>query len=1004
MELFGRKTYNLLLQQKARSKLSEFDVPSSEYPSLSNEIDNLVIPSHFALLKHSLYLFKNNEENACYSHDLSNSYSYFEASARDSNIKDLSLENRVFGSIAAFAIGNFASSKVLIDSVDVDFCSTPLQRIITETIKIILGKDSFESYKSSDQITSLLKLYFSNVIDFPCFRKRFIDLECLYVAKEDEVYFYFLYMVMHNYEKNKSSHLLPLYSGINSSLWQKYLTRPNHIKMLWQSQKLIGDAGFLKGKSGAIALPTGTGKTKSIELIIQSRLLKGDCGNVLIVAPLRALCNKIKSDLTKCFGRDSIKNISDANIEDFDVVDDSNDFKIVVITPEKLYFILHHDIQFLSSFGLLVFDEAHMIEDSSRGGDYELLLTCIKRMRVISNQQIVLITAVIDNISDLFGWFFKDDEKAAMVNSKNLFVADKTLSFYRSDIDRLLFYEDISLLNNDEPYFIPRFINKISKEIINKNDKYTVAVATAESLSLQDPVVLFLPQSRSIPAFLQNRYLLTQSDNNSHENEKINIFIKNNYGNQSPIYLASKKGYYPHYGDMLNGVRLLIEDGVKRKIIRKLVATSTLAEGVNMPIKNMIIIGTNVSKERIARAKFKNICGRAARLDKYTNGNIISLEMIGNNKKTKILHQYKSYFDDETPIRCHSSFNSEYLIEYLNTNNVNFSAIEKMVSLIGDKSAVEELKCNNKFFDWASSVFNIMQASDYLSKLVEIIQNYLPIEFKEEDFNFCYEAVEVLVNIVRDTYAFYLANNEQEKIAIIALYLLTFINASVQEEKTKKMFFVATFKKKYIDVISTWLENYSLDSENICNEALDLFYNGFILPAYTKKQPNSIIQKNEFMLIFNLWINGATICEIANHFQDHKILNSTFAIEKFVKKEFDYNFPYFMSSIMDSLAFVDDVVSFSEFSLVSEKQKCIENLTNMINASKYGLSNKLMQEFYINIFQDRFCAKALFDVLDNTEISFDQAIKVIKANKKKIINKLGVLPSFFIDQLNFYLN
>ena len=68
------------------------------------------------------------------------------------------------------------------------------------------------------------------------------------------------------------------------------------MKILWPAQQLIGKKEILCGKNAIIQLPTGAGKTKGIELIIRTAFLADRADTVIVVAPLRALCNEITSN------------------------------------------------------------------------------------------------------------------------------------------------------------------------------------------------------------------------------------------------------------------------------------------------------------------------------------------------------------------------------------------------------------------------------------------------------------------------------------------------------------------------------------------------------------------------------------------------------------------------------------------------------------------------------------------------------------------------------------
>ena len=52
---------------------------------------------------------------------------------------------------------------------------------------------------------------------------------------------------------------------------------------------------------------------------------------------------------------------------------------ILICTPEKLSYIIHHQVEFLDEIGLYIFDESHMFDDGRRGTAYELLISEIRK-------------------------------------------------------------------------------------------------------------------------------------------------------------------------------------------------------------------------------------------------------------------------------------------------------------------------------------------------------------------------------------------------------------------------------------------------------------------------------------------------------------------------------------------------------------------------------------------------------------------------------------------------
>src|SRR5699024_9764447 len=137
--------------------------------------------------------------------------------------------------------------------------------------------------------------------------------------------------------------------------------KTSSIKMLWPAQRLIAEKGILRGENAIVQLPTGVGKTKSIELIIRAAFLSHRAHTAIIVAPLRALCNEITMDMHRSFSKEvKINQFSDVLQNDFfNLFSDNDQKQILICTPEKLSYILHHDTNFLNLIDLFIFDEGH---------------------------------------------------------------------------------------------------------------------------------------------------------------------------------------------------------------------------------------------------------------------------------------------------------------------------------------------------------------------------------------------------------------------------------------------------------------------------------------------------------------------------------------------------------------------------------------------------------------------------------------------------------------------
>lgn len=107
------------------------------------------------------------------------------------------------------------------------------------------------------------------------------------------------------------------------------------------------------------------------------------------------------------------------------------------------------------------------------------------------------------------------------------------------------------------------------------------------------------------------------------EINKISRLIEINYGNDNSLYNASTLGAFAHHAGIAEGVKSAIEYALRKGMITNVICTSTLAQGVNFPIKYLIVSSVYQANEIIKVRDFQNLIGRTARSGMYTEGTII---------------------------------------------------------------------------------------------------------------------------------------------------------------------------------------------------------------------------------------------------------------------------------------------------------------------------------------------------------------------------------------------
>ena len=208
---------------------------------------------------------------------------------------------------------------------------------------------------------------------------------------------------------NAARTILPPSSGLPLASWAEALRKPRFPKELWPAQRRIADAGLLRGNSGLVQMPTSAGKTRATELIIRSVFSSGRSNLAVIVAPFRSLCHDIRSDLVGAFaGEDvTLDEVSDSFLLDVDMAGVLAQRSVLIVTPEKMLYMLRRAPELAERIGLVIYDEGHQFEGFARGPTYELLLSSL-RMTLAPEAQVVLISAVIGNAPVIAEWLIGD--------------------------------------------------------------------------------------------------------------------------------------------------------------------------------------------------------------------------------------------------------------------------------------------------------------------------------------------------------------------------------------------------------------------------------------------------------------------------------------------------------------------------------------------------------------------------------------------------------------------
>ncbi|CAB3690643.1 DEAD/DEAH box helicase [Paraburkholderia rhynchosiae] len=381
---------------------------------------------------------------------------------------------------------------------------------------------------------------------------------------------------------------------------------------LWPAQAVALKAGLLDSdmRSFGFAAPTGTGKTALTRILIANALRANPGSKIFYICPSRALVHEVWSDLSV-----SLSGIG-ANVfeagghltahESLGATAGSPD--VIVFTPERADLLLRVDPEFLESTSLVIVDEAHHIEQGSRGVLLEFYLWRLRRL-IPASARIVQLSAVAPNISELTSWLSaKEATRAIMVDSRTGRLRVGLLNRTASGAAHLRFQQG-------EPY-------TVLPDGALPGDEIEGLAMLANSMA-KNSIVLVLCMSpgsaervAKAVADLRDEVQVVNDD----ISERLDAWVERELHPESELRTHYKKRVLFHHAQMPPRVRLGIEEAVRAKKVDVICATTTLAEGVNFPFSTVIVESLVGHGYQLSPRALWNIAGRAGRFGVDTEG------------------------------------------------------------------------------------------------------------------------------------------------------------------------------------------------------------------------------------------------------------------------------------------------------------------------------------------------------------------------------------------------
>lgn len=349
-----------------------------------------------------------------------------------------------------------------------------------------------------------------------------------------------------------------------------------------------------KGDNVVVAIPTAAGKSLIAYLaILNKHLTPTGRGKALYIVPLRALAWEKFEELREFRPLGLSVGLATGDPDDEDRR--LSRYDVVVTTSEKADSLLRHRAQWLNQVDLIVADEVHLINDGYRGPTLEVLLARFRAQR--DDLQVVALSATIANAAELAAWL-----KATLVASDWRPTPLKRGILFGKRIE----FEDATdrLLGVDVKDPVTALVLDIQQEgaqaLVFVNTRRSTE-AVARRLAPKVGRVLAADAKRKAEELAEE---LTRGRESSGTGERLAEVVRG--------------GVAFHNAGLDARQRRLVERAFRAGTLRALVATPTLAAGVNTPARRVIVrdvwrYQADLGNQPIPVLEIMQMMGRAGR-------------------------------------------------------------------------------------------------------------------------------------------------------------------------------------------------------------------------------------------------------------------------------------------------------------------------------------------------------------------------------------------------------
>ena len=371
------------------------------------------------------------------------------------------------------------------------------------------------------------------------------------------------------------------------------------ISELYPPQAAAVDAGICRGSNVVAAVPTASGKTFIAELA----LMTAD-GPGLYVCPLRALAREKYETFAALPGVDVAISTGDFDASGEELAGHD----VVVATSEKVDSAIRNGATWVDELACVVVDEVHLLDAERRGPTLEVTLATLRRRR--SDLQVVALSATVDNPEEIADWL-----DATLVESEWRPVDLRTGVCVGGHIA----FDDGT--ERDVPVETDGHNGDEPNPNEGPNDTEVTAALVADTVVNGGQCLAFVRSRAEAAALAEHLADMGLAGAMGIEDDAARVADEaaDIDGTLTGQQLAGclRSGVAFHHAGLRADHRTVVERGFRERSVACICATPTLAAGVNVPARRVVVRDqrryTGSSMEWLPTLEVHQMCGRAGR-------------------------------------------------------------------------------------------------------------------------------------------------------------------------------------------------------------------------------------------------------------------------------------------------------------------------------------------------------------------------------------------------------